>query len=159
MILRIFPYAAREIHMNTLGNPNRLHCNFITCQLLKHTRHSTGAYEPAKVYILQARIPLIFSSHAVFSDLRNTPYCQRKGNSLQLPRMSVMASQINIVFNILFKLTTKKSSKLHIIDPLFEESTGDWWIHPSDGETVSTSCFRETCQTHRGTQGIFQKYN
>ena len=36
--------------------------------------------------------------------------------------------QLDCSFNSLFRLTTKKISELHITDPLWGESTSDWWI-------------------------------
>ena len=36
--------------------------------------------------------------------------------------------QLDCLFNCLFNLTTKKTSKLHITGPLWGESTGDWQI-------------------------------
>ena len=38
--------------------------------------------------------------------------------------------QPGCLFDSLFRVTSKKTSKLHITGSLWEEPTGDWWITP-----------------------------
>ena len=52
--------------------------------------------------------------------------------------MGVNASQITgtstVCSSIFFWLTSKKTPKLHFIDPLWGETTGDWWTHLIKGQ-------------------------
>ena len=45
--------------------------------------------------------------------------------------MNIMAFQITV--SLFFKLTSKKTPKLHSTGPLWGESTGHWWISPHKG--------------------------
>ena len=42
--------------------------------------------------------------------------------------------RLDCLFNSLFRVTTKKPWKLHITDPMWGESTNDWWIPLTKGK-------------------------